>query len=44
MAYDFGKAMNSGGYLSALRRTRIGEFSVENAINADQFQALLHGD
>ncbi|RXP44594.1 tRNA pseudouridine(55) synthase TruB [Lutibacter sp. HS1-25] len=31
LAYDFGKALNSGGYLSALRRTKIGEFSVENA-------------
>jgi len=31
LAYDFGKALNSGGYLSKLRRTKIGEFSVENA-------------
>jgi tRNA pseudouridine55 synthase len=31
LAYDFGKALNSGGYLSALRRTKIGDFSVENA-------------
>jgi len=31
LAYDFGKALNSGGYLSELRRTKIGEFSVENA-------------
>ena len=29
LAYDFGKALNSGGHLSALRRTKIGEFSVE---------------
>ena len=28
---DFGKALNSGAYLSELRRTRIGGFSVENA-------------
>ena len=44
LAYDFGRAVNSGGYLSSLRRTRIGKFNVENAINADQFQVLLHGD
>jgi len=31
LAYDFGKALNSGGHLSALRRTKIGEFSVESA-------------
>ena len=32
LAYDFGKALNSGAHLSALRRTKIGDFSVENAI------------
>lgn len=31
LAFDFGKALNSGAYLSKLRRTKIGEFSVENA-------------
>lgn len=44
LAHDFGKALNSGGYLSALRRTRIGAFSVDAAITADQFQFLMHGD
>lgn len=33
LAYDFGKALNSGGYLTALRRTKIGEFDVLNAEN-----------
>lgn len=32
LAYDFGKALNSGAHLSALRRTKIGNFCVENAI------------
>ncbi len=32
LAYDFGKALGSGGYLSELRRTKIGNFSVENAV------------
>ena len=26
LAHDFGKALNNGGHLSALRRTKIGEF------------------
>ncbi|MDH2207529.1 MULTISPECIES: tRNA pseudouridine(55) synthase TruB [Empedobacter] len=33
LAFDFGKAVNSGGYLTALRRTKIGEFDVINAEN-----------
>jgi tRNA pseudouridine55 synthase len=31
LAHDFGKALSSGAYLSALRRTRSGNYSVENA-------------
>lgn len=34
LANDFGKALNSGGYLTELRRTKIGEFSVEDADNS----------
>lgn len=34
LAYDFGKALNSGGYLTELRRTKIGEFSVDVANNS----------
>jgi tRNA pseudouridine55 synthase len=32
LAYDFGKALNSGAHLSKLRRIKIGNFSVENAV------------
>jgi tRNA pseudouridine55 synthase len=32
LARDFGLALDSGAHLSALRRTRIGEFRVEEAI------------
>ncbi|MFZ4106659.1 tRNA pseudouridine(55) synthase TruB, partial [Flavobacterium sp.] len=32
LAFDFGKAMQSGGYLSALRRTKIGDYSVNNGV------------
>ena len=31
LANDFGKALNNGGHLSVLRRTKIGEFDVKNA-------------
>jgi tRNA pseudouridine55 synthase len=32
LARDFGLALQSGSYLSALRRTRIGNFTTEKAI------------
>ncbi|MFA5556746.1 MAG: tRNA pseudouridine(55) synthase TruB [Flavobacteriaceae bacterium] len=38
LAYDFGLTLNSGAYLSVLRRTKIGEFSVENAVKIDTFE------
>ena len=44
LAFDFGKAINSGGYLSTLRRTKIGDFNVDDAISIGQFQFLLFGD
>ena len=37
LANDFGIALDSGAHLSTLRRTRIGEFSVENALSIDAF-------
>jgi tRNA pseudouridine55 synthase len=41
LAYDFGLALNSGGHLTALRRTKIGDFSVENAPTPDDYIANL---
>ncbi len=38
LAADFGKALNNGAYLSALRRTRIGSFTIENAIGMEAFE------
>lgn len=35
LAYDFGKAVDSGAYLSKLRRTRIGDYSLEDAWNLE---------
>ena len=37
LAYDFGLALNSGAHLSALRRTKIGDFSVDNATSIEGF-------
>lgn len=37
LANDFGKALQSGAHLSVLRRTKIGEFSVEKALSIDEF-------
>ncbi|RIA08449.1 tRNA pseudouridine synthase B [Flavobacteriaceae bacterium MAR_2010_72] len=37
LAHDFGKALNSGAHLSALRRTKIGKFEVSKAISMDTF-------
>lgn len=41
LARDFGKALNNGAHLSALRRTKIGEFSVENAVGINEFEDSL---
>lgn len=35
LAYDYGNALNTGGYLAALRRESIGDFSVDNAWSLD---------
>ncbi len=37
LANDFGKALKSGAHLSALRRTEIGDFNVNNAISIQDF-------
>jgi len=41
IAFDFGLALQSGGHLSALRRTKIGDYSVENAISPEDFEKSL---
>ena len=41
LAYDFGKALDSGAHLSALRRTKIGDFSVVKAVSIDEFISEL---
>jgi tRNA pseudouridine55 synthase len=43
IAQDFGKALNSGAYLKGLRRTQIGDFSVENAVDIETFKNWVQG-
>lgn len=38
LANDFGAAIGCGGYLSKLRRTRIGNFKVEDAVTMEEFK------
>jgi tRNA pseudouridine55 synthase len=38
LANDIGVALNSGAYLANLRRTKIGENIIENAMNIEEFQ------
>jgi tRNA pseudouridine55 synthase len=37
LAFDFGNALNSGAHLSTLRRTKIGDFSVDKSLSVDEF-------
>jgi tRNA pseudouridine55 synthase len=41
LANDFGKALNSGAHLSVLRRTKIGDFKVNDAVTIETFIANL---
>ncbi len=38
LAFDFGVALKSGAHLTALRRTKIGDYSVENAVTPEIFE------
>lgn len=37
LAFDFGKAMESGSHLTVLRRTKIGDYNVENGVSPEAF-------
>lgn len=41
LAHDLGQALGCGAYLSSLRRTRIGEFRVDDAVTPEAFAAQL---
>jgi tRNA pseudouridine55 synthase len=43
LAFDFGKALNSGAHLIALRRTKIGDYDVKNAMDVTAFvDSIVH--
>ncbi|MFH1118370.1 MAG: tRNA pseudouridine(55) synthase TruB [Bacteroidota bacterium] len=41
LARDFGEALGSGAHLTALRRTRTGEFRLEDALSLDELMAEI---
>ncbi len=41
LARDFGQRLNSGAYLTDLRRTRIGDFKVEDALSPQAFKEKM---
>lgn len=41
LAHDFGQKLGCGAYLSSLRRTRIGDFNVNNALHPKSFGEKL---
>ena len=41
LANDFGQLLKCGGYLSSLCRTRIGEFTLSNALTMEEFEESI---
>lgn len=41
LARDLGEALGSGAFLSALRRERVGDYTVDRALDLDQVQTFL---
>lgn len=41
LAFDFGMALNSGAYLSALRRTKIGDYHVVDGVTPEAFESNI---
>lgn len=44
LAHDIGQAVGVGAHLTDLRRTQIGEFSLENALQIEKFERNLRPD
>lgn len=42
LAHDFGKALESGAYLSSLCRERIGDFHLKNAMSMETFETQIN--
>jgi tRNA pseudouridine55 synthase len=43
IAHDFGHAVQSGGTLISLRRTKSGDFSIENAKTVEEWVEVIRG-
>ena len=41
LAYDFGKALNNGAYLSSLCRTKIGDYNLNNAFKIQELKEKI---
>jgi tRNA pseudouridine55 synthase len=44
LAYDFGKALNSGAHLTVLRGTKIGNYDVKDAMDVTLFEHSIGPD
>ena len=44
LAHDLGKELRCGGYLSALHRTRIGDYRIEDAWQLDKLIPAIEGE
>tara|TARA_B110000977_G_scaffold180734_1_gene240689 strand:- start:387 stop:1079 length:693 start_codon:yes stop_codon:yes gene_type:complete len=42
LAYDIGKALNSGAWLCKLQRTRIGKYELKTAIDIQDFEEMMN--
>ena len=42
LARDIGQKLNSGAHLIALRRTRVGNYKIEDCINFEQFEQVVY--
>ncbi|SEA61725.1 tRNA pseudouridine55 synthase [Psychroflexus halocasei] len=41
LAHDYGMAVKSGAYLSALKRTQIGDYKISNALSIEGFEDMM---
>jgi tRNA pseudouridine55 synthase len=41
IARDFGESLQSGAYLGALKRTRVGPYKIEDAVSVEQMKTIL---
>ena len=41
IARDFGEKLNSGGHLSVLRRTKIGDYKIEDAVKIEDIKSIF---